>query len=248
VTKNGSTNYSIRNLPINSECRLLVPPGRDLQSIINDSSNKILYLQSGVYGGPEGPKYPIDINSNVRNVTIQPADTKKGNVELDCGSAHYGLGINNTSNIRIKDLNISMCSQGIIIKLSNKCKISNNSISFSSISSNGAGIYLDNSSDNDIRNNHIDYDGPGDQNIAGFELYNSCRNKILNNHVVLPKEKFVFFMEGSCNNSLSYYTNEGHIHENGVDCNETWNKCGAKPCRCCTPDPMFNSCNTWWYL
>jgi len=247
VTKNGVTNHSIRKVNINQACRLLIPPCKDLQSIINNSSNKILYLQSGLYGGPEGPNYPIEINSNVSNVTIMPEDANKGGVELDCGSSHYGFGINDTSKITIKNLNISMCSLGIIIKLSENCKISNNNISFSSTFSNGSGIYLDNSSDNIIRNNHIDYAGPGDQNISGFALYYSNKNKILNNHVLLPREKFVFFIEGSCSNSLSYYKNEGHIHENGVDCNETWNKCSAKPCRCCT-DPMFASCNTWWFL
>lgn len=247
VTKNNSPNYSTKNLIINSACEVLDPPGGSIQSIINNSSNKILYLKSGIYGGFGGPKYPVEINENVKNLTIRPAETNEKPVELDSGSAHYALGINNTSSITINNLNISMGSLGIIMKLAKECKIFNNNISFSNSFSNGSGIYLDNCSWNYIQNNYIKYDGPGYHNVTGFALYYSNYNNIFNNHVLLPKEKFVFFMEKSCNNSVSYYISEGHIHENCVDCNETWNKCHDNTCRSCT-DPMFASCNKWWYL
>jgi parallel beta-helix repeat protein len=140
-----------------------------------------------------------------------------------------------------------MCCLGIHIQGSKKCKIINNNIFFSSLSSNGSGICLNHSSENLIEENHIKYDGPGDQNIAGFSLYNSNENKILNNHVILLPEKFVFVLDESCDNSLSYYANEGHIFEDGVECNETWNKCNSGSCKSCS-NSAFGSCNHWWYL
>lgn len=246
VIKNGSTYYSIRNVTINPYCNLIVPPGKDLQAIINNSTNRVLYLQEGIYGGSEGPKYPIHINSNVSNITIKSLPSIRGQVELNCGESPYAIGLIGTSNITIENLTISMCSLGIHIKNSQRCAVINNIINFSSFYSNSSGICIDNSSNNIIQDNFIGYSGRGDQNIAGFSLYNSQYNHLLRNHVDLPPDKFVFVFENSSNNSLSYYINEGHIYEDGVECNETWDRC-AVPCASCS-DPLFVSRNHWWYL
>jgi parallel beta-helix repeat protein len=264
VKKNGCNNSAIFNATINSDCLLLSPPGNNLQAIINNSTNKILYLQGGVYGGPDGPEYPIEINKKVTNITINASSTQNADVRLDCNNAPSAIHIENTSKISINGLTISGCNSGIHIKGSDGCSIINNNIFFLNSFSNGSGICLIDSHDNMINSNYIKDNGTGNQNNTGISLYLSSKNIISSNHIEMPPEwinqiampsqRNVIVLENSCLNEISYFRDEGHIFEDGVYCDRNWNdRCLSRPCKNCTEpcdscNRPLKSCNEWWFL
>lgn len=175
-----------------------INPTNNLQEIIENSSNKILYLKCGVYRGP------IYIGKNTTNVSIRSAQSTQWCVILDglCNEYNSTIILDGTSNISIENVSIINSTHGIVIENSTDCNIYNNRIELFKCD----GIRAKNISNcfiilNRIASVQAEY-------TNGINLDISNNNFLLDNDIKVPNYLMILF--NSYDNLISY-NNEGTI-------------------------------------
>lgn len=180
-------------------CSVYVTPNDPLQDIINNSTNKILCLEDGIYD-------VSPINITTRDITIKSVN--RWGAVLDGNTSKYILGIDNTSGVYIEGLRLNNSESGILITNSSYCKIEDNHISVS----DGYGVYIsDGSSINSIIHNLIASDNTG----CGIGISTSNTNNVIYN-VIEPQLGYTFVIDNSSRGNIIFNMNNGKILDNGI--------------------------------
>lgn len=194
----------------------------DLQTVINNSESKVLYLD-GRFKGP--------INITVDNIKLRLGDTRSA--LLDGNNKPWNIGMDNRTNVSIEGLHLKNSLNGIKMEKCSRCRISGNSIEFS----NGSGICLRNSTDTNI----IEYNDitsiDGHPNNVGICLHHSNDNKLTNNRISVPD--FCISLEHSYGNVISLLNND-KIYDNGTMCRV--NNCRIECVHGVLNDNTWSSC------
>jgi len=177
-----------------------VASGANLQAVIDNSANKVIYLD-GRFKGP--------INITVDNIKIKLGNTF--HAELDGGNKLWNIGIDNRTNVSIEGLNLKNSLNGIKMEKCSQCRISSNSIEFSK----GSGICVRNSTDTNIIEYNNIISTSGLTNNAGICLHNSNDNRLTNNKIFTAG--FCITLEHSYGNMISILDND-RIYDSGIMC------------------------------
>lgn len=155
--------------------------------------SKVLIIQGGAYEGP------LEI-VNIRDVTFKKSD-EIGEIMLS--GIDTSIKIKNSSNIIIKNLNFGKSNEnGLLIIDSNNCIIENNKIT----GFNYSGVKVINSTYNTIKNNIIK---SGRNEVDGIYLTNSSSNDIMSNIIEIDNYIYILTNDSYDNKIFHIYNEKG---------------------------------------
>jgi hypothetical protein len=181
----------------------LDPFDKDLNDIINNSSNKVIKLNRGVHMGP------IFIGASAKNITIEPVTDPQTNkyvdVIIDGNYSNQAIKLTDTNDITLNKVSLRGAVKALILNNSSNCVISNLDI----LNFNEDGIYVLNCKKqaNRIEFNKI---SSKDNGTLPFNIENSNDTIFFGNEIEIPDKVFHYYLDNSYNNKI-YISNSCNI-------------------------------------